>query len=78
MDYESLLFNIRDGKYDGNTRKEANDREGAFQTDLYTAFGVTNNPKAGKAYAIAWDLGHAHGYEEVVNYFSDVVELIKP
>lgn len=48
-----------------------------FSTDLFTHFGVSENPKAGKAYQIAWDHGHACGYQEVVHYFAELVELIE-
>jgi len=48
-----------------------------FRKDLLEECGVTNNPKADKAYGIAWDLGHSYGFCEVANYFYDLVELIK-
>lgn len=63
---------VRNNYYsiDNNTAKE-------FIPDLFADFGVTNNPKAEKAYRLAYEYGHSAGYYEVVNYFSDLVELIK-
>lgn len=48
-----------------------------FKKDLFEEFGVTDNPKRERAYAYAWDKGHASGLGEVYNEFSDIVELIK-
>jgi len=48
-----------------------------FQEDLFEHYGVTDNPKARKAFQLAWDYGHADGHAEVDIYFSDLVELIK-
>jgi hypothetical protein len=48
-----------------------------FKDDLFEEFGVTLNPKAGAAYNIAWEYGHAYGLHSVYDHFSDVVELIK-
>ena len=32
---------------------------GEFIIDLYEEFGVTDNPKKGLCFSIAWDMGHA-------------------
>lgn len=53
------------------------EEEARFRADLFRYYGVADNPKADKAYAIAWDYGHASGYQDVQSYFSDIVELIK-
>lgn len=48
-----------------------------FKRDLYEQEGVTGNPKASKAFEMAWDRGHSSGFYEVGIYFSELVELIK-
>lgn len=48
-----------------------------FKADLFECHGVTNNPKAQRAFEIAWDHGHAGGFSDVETYFSDLVDLIK-
>lgn len=48
-----------------------------FQNDLFEEYGVSDNPKRFNCFDLAWEHGHPSGYEEVYNYFSDFVELIK-
>lgn len=48
-----------------------------FKSDLFAENGVTDNPKADRAFAIAWDHGHHSGYSDVAGYFDEIVELIK-
>lgn len=48
-----------------------------FKADLFEDFGVTGNPKADKAYHIAWEHGHSSGLSEIYSFFSDLVELIQ-
>ncbi len=48
-----------------------------FINDLFREFGVEDNSKRETAYALAYEYGHASGYSEVYNYFSDLVNLIK-
>ena len=48
-----------------------------FVNDLFEEFGVSDNPKRHKAFALAWEQGHAYGLEEVYNKFDDLVELIR-
>lgn len=38
--------------------------------------GIEGNPKADKLMAIAWEQGHAYGYNEVYIHACDLVELI--
>ena len=47
-----------------------------FEHDLYDEFGVSENPKRYKCYALAWERGHAYGLGEVYSIFSELVELI--
>lgn len=56
---------------------EASRLEQEFKNDLFEEHGVTDNPKAGKCYGIAYDYGHHAGYQEVASYFDEIVELIK-
>lgn len=54
-----------------------NINEEEFIKDLFEEFGVTDNPKNQLCYSIAREKGHAYGFSEVYNEFSDLVELIK-
>ena len=58
-------------------RDEMNALENEFINDLFVEFGVENNPKRDKCYGIAYDMGHSHGFSDVFNYFSTLVDLIK-
>jgi len=48
----------------------------AFKNDMEEIFKVKGNPKAEKLWKLAWDFGHGSGLREVLNYYSDFVELI--
>jgi len=48
-----------------------------FKTDLLDEHDVSDNPKADKAFEMAWDYGHASGYNEVASHFESLIELIK-
>ncbi len=48
-----------------------------FINDLFEDFNVTDNPKRYKVFELAWEQGHAYGFEEVYNKFYDLVDLIK-
>lgn len=52
-------------------------RTAQFKAELFAKHKVANNPKAERAFEIAWEAGHAHGYHEVASYFEELVELIK-
>lgn len=51
--------------------------EAQFKADLFEEYGVTGHPKADKAYAIAWEHGHASGFSEIEAFFSEIVCLIQ-
>lgn len=59
-------------------KEEAWRIEKAVKTGLFLEYEVTNNPKADMCFAIAWEMGHASGIDEVASYFEMLVELIKP
>lgn len=48
-----------------------------FKVDLFAAYGVTEHPKAERAFSLAWELGHSAGLHETETFFSDLVDLIK-
>jgi hypothetical protein len=48
-----------------------------FVWGLYYLTDILDNPKAAKAFSIAWEQGHSSGYAEVANYFDDLADLIK-
>ena len=49
---------------------------GEFKLDLFSEYGVENHPKREKAFGIAWEHGHSSGYNDVVGYFEELVDLI--
>lgn len=50
----------------------------AFKNDLEDEFGVSHDhPKAKRLFDLAWEYGHSSGYNEVLNFYSDLVDLIK-
>lgn len=48
-----------------------------FKQELYKCYGVEGNPKAEALWRLAWEYGHSAGYSEVLNYWQDMVDLIK-
>ncbi|MHA1410517.1 MAG: hypothetical protein ACTSQY_09485 [Candidatus Odinarchaeia archaeon] len=48
-----------------------------FKSDLEKEFDVKDNPKKDKLFELAWKYGRVYGYQEVYNYYSDLVVLIQ-
>lgn len=48
-----------------------------FRKDALEHVGLTDHPKADKAFALAYSNGHAQGYSEVLNLLEDYAELVK-
>lgn len=38
---------------------------------------MTDNPKKDKLFEKAWEYGHSSGHSEVLNYYDDLVDLIR-
>lgn len=73
-------YNAEDVKVDALRKKyraDENRLNELFVVELFEYHGVTDNPKAWKAYHLAYEYGHSAGKAEVANYFDDLVELIK-
>jgi hypothetical protein len=51
--------------------------EAEFRRDLLEEHGVTENRKASRCYAIAYEHGHSAGFSEIASYFDEIVDLIK-
>ncbi len=72
-------------KIPGEIRKAALERynqekqklEEEFRASVFSYYGVTDNPKAGKAFQMACEHGHSGGFNEIEVYFSNFIELIK-
>jgi hypothetical protein len=58
-------------------RQEAWALQAGFLAVLPWAFGVQDHPKAAVAVGIAWERGHASGYEEVLLEFEELAELLR-
>jgi len=52
-----------------------NDRQ--FKTDALAFVGLTNHPKAEKAFEIAWEHGHAEGYGNVLCWLEELADLLE-
>lgn len=50
----------------------------SHKANLAKECGVEGNPKLDMCYYLAWQYGHAHGFDEVASHFYDLVRLIKP
>lgn len=57
-------------------QKESRRLQQKFEDDLKEHLGIVDNPKANLLLERAWFLGHAGGYEEIIAYAEDLVDLI--
>jgi hypothetical protein len=57
-------------------KKNHKDKQNFAQT-LFQKYEVQENPKAQKAFEIAWDYGHVYGLLDVENVFIDLLPLIE-
>ena len=48
-----------------------------FREDAIRAVGLEGHPKAGKAFAYAYEKGHSAGHSEVFSELQDVAALLK-
>lgn len=48
-----------------------------FRSDLIEEYNMTDHPKANKIFNKAWDLGSSLGYEAIVEYFHELVDLFQ-
>lgn len=58
-------------------RQKINEIHIMFKNDVFEYFDVVDNPKAELCFDIAWSEGHSNGLENVVDWFDELVELIK-
>lgn len=70
-EFKAFYNKLNAGRYKGSAEHDE------FKADLLQAHGVTGNPKADRAFSIAWEQGHSCGYSEVAIVFEDLAELIK-
>lgn len=57
-------------------KADQNRLEEEFRRDALEYVGLTGHPKADKAYAFAWQEGHASGYNDVLHYLDEVAQII--
>lgn len=48
-----------------------------LKSDLESENGLVGHPKADVLWRIAWEHGHSSGYSDVINWYEDLVELVK-
>ena len=72
--YELMTINVNSNRYRGRSR---GDGRADFMKDTLEAYGLTDHPKAKRCFEIAWDIGHAYGYHEVLLHFDDLSDLIR-
>ncbi len=58
-------------------RQENNRLADLFKKHALTVLKIEDHPKAQKAWSLAYDWGHAHGYSDVLHYLEDLAELLK-
>jgi len=83
--------NIREGKYDNKLPfmsrrkdqkaheayyKEASLLRELFVNDLEKEYNTANLKGKDKIFAYAWELGHAHGFSEVLSYYEEISALV--
>jgi len=59
------------------TMKDKHEARAAFFAMIKKDLEIENNPKADKMLDIAWEEGHAFGYNEVYIHACNLVELIR-
>ncbi len=47
-----------------------------FKKDLEEQFGTFANDRKDLLFSLAWEYGHSSGFHEVLNFYSDMVELL--
>jgi len=72
--YETAMVAYRAARDDYHAEQARMDEQ--FKQDALADVGLTGHPRADKAYAFAWDHGHASGYSEVYYYLSDVADVL--
>jgi len=50
--------------------------ERRLREELEEEYGIVGHPKASRLWEIAWDLGHAYGYDEVEAHYRELVDLL--
>jgi flagellar biosynthesis/type III secretory pathway protein FliH len=80
QDAEGILYSIHLSE---NLRKDIQKFEESeqlrirdFSKDLKEEYGVQDKPWAEMAYQKAYEDGHSAGYDEIKNYFSEIVDFI--
>ena len=61
-------------------RKQYYDRQDAlkheFRKDALEEVGLTNHEAGNRAYAFAWDMGHAYGFSEIFSKLEQIATVI--
>lgn len=58
-------------------RKKQQELITKFHDDLFQELGISNHPKRGKLYDLAWSYGHSEGFRSVFEYASELSELLE-
>ena len=58
-------------------RRSETEAYNRFRADLAAEYNLTDHPKEGLLYSIAYDMGHSSGMEEVVLFYDRLAELLK-
>ena len=89
MNLDELKGDVSKGKYNvpGNVYwnkereewwRQARDNERRFREDLIEALGLTGHPRAETLMNLAWEAGHSVGFDEVILYAEEFVDLLSP
>jgi hypothetical protein len=58
-------------------RRQQMEKEEQFKMDALKECGLENHPKREKAYAFAWEHGHAGGFSDILYWLTEVAEFLK-
>ena len=72
---EKIIDEISYNSHMKHYREEVLRLEEEFRKDLIEKYNMTGHPKADKIFYKAWNMGCSLGYQEVEEYFQDLVEL---
>lgn len=57
--------------------QQKRDQQQKHREELEALHGVVGHKRAETLYELAWEYGHSGGWEEVANYYADLVELLR-
>ena len=66
---------LNEARKEYGSKISANDK--AIREALFEYLDIENNPRKDLLFSKAWELGHSSGWESVISYAEDLVDLIQ-